>query len=87
MLAFASLLIPAAKAAGMTLPPNHDSADFDEMNWDKDSAPHFFIFCQLQLGRSMMPGEQFENAVKIAALDIEKIKTMTMADFEAAGLV
>lgn len=72
----------------MKVPPNEllDS-DGDESAWDKEDYPHFFIFCQLQLGRSMSSADQhWLNAKVIAGLDENKIKTMTFNDFVKAGV-
>lgn len=79
MLVFPSTLESAAEAAGISVPP--DSHDFK-----KEDFPHFFILCQTQLGRSMVPGEHFENAKKIAPLTREQLETMSWDDFSKLGV-
>jgi hypothetical protein len=42
MLAFQSMLVPAAKEAGMKVPP--DELLDEEDAWNKNDYPHFFVF-------------------------------------------
>ena len=57
MLAFPGMLVDAAEKAGMKVPQNAD-----EDSWSGNEYPHFYVFCKLQLGRIMRPGEHWENA-------------------------
>jgi hypothetical protein len=83
MLAFPGMLLSAAAAAGMKAPSRKKADDY---SFDNEKFPHFAVFCTLQLNRSMQPGEQFENAKIIAAIPVDKLKTMTLEDFLFAGL-
>jgi hypothetical protein len=79
MIAFPSMLCDAAENAGMAVPP-------DPENFDREEYPHFWIFCALQLARSTpYHGVHWDNAKVIAGLEVEKLKTMMLSDFEAAG--
>jgi hypothetical protein len=71
MLAFASMLIRPAEAAGIPIPPDLDKFnDEDFIRWN--------IFCHMQLGQSMpSPGIHWENAKVIAAIPEDKLKTIT----------
>lgn len=77
MLAFSSMLVSAAKKAGMAVPPDPDE-------FDADSFPHFQVFCLVQLGRACRPGEHWDNAKVIAS--IPDIKSATLMDLITAGL-
>lgn len=86
MIVFEGLIAVAAKKAGMKTPPE-EQLDVKVGGWDKKDYPHFFVFCNLQLGRSMSsPNQHWENAKVIAAIPEEKLKTMTVEDFVAAGV-
>lgn len=80
MLAYPSMLVPAAKAANMKVPHNPD-------RYKAENYPHFDVFCKLQLCRRMQPTEHWENAKVIAAVPDDKIRTMTLGDFVDAGLI
>lgn len=81
MLAFPEMIEPAAKNAGISVPN-------DLENYDKNDYPHWFIFCQLQLGAPMPHCQaHFENAKVIADIPTENLKTMTVDDFDDAGVV
>ena len=84
MMAFPSMLLEPAAQAGMS----HPTGDFDEENLDsiKEEYPHFFIFCQLQLGRRMEPGEHWENAKVIAKIPTKELVKMTVEDFRKRGV-
>jgi hypothetical protein len=74
MIAFPSMLVPAATDAGMKVPPDPDS--FDRLKF-----PHFQIFCNAQLVRAMTaPGEHWENAKKVAKIPDDEIMDITLAD-------
>ena len=78
MIAFPSMIVDAAKNAGIKIP-----SDLDD--FDKNEFPHWYVFCALQLGRPMRPGAQWDNAKVLAELSEDKIKSMTFEDFEQAG--
>jgi hypothetical protein len=84
MLAFPSMLLQHAEAAGMKVPPDVD-------NYEPKEFPHFHVFCNVQLGRSMNWDEPSHNAEVIAKISDEKIFTITIRDlltlgFRAKGL-
>lgn len=80
MIAFPCMLAPAAEEAGMPVPP-------DPNNFDPAEYPHFHCFCILQLARPMhSPSEHWRNAELIAGIPADRLVTMTLADFLAAGL-
>ena len=81
MLAFPSMLCSAATDAGIKFPEDPDSEDYDKAEF-----PHWHILCATQLARSCQPGEHFENAKVIAALEVSKLKEMTFEDFAALGV-
>lgn len=86
---FPCMLIKAAEDAGIKVPPHETTDDrdiIDDIAFDKDEYPHFFVFCLLQLGRSMRPGEHFENAKIIAMLDKNNIPHYTLEDYLELGL-
>lgn len=89
MMVFPSMLVPAAQSAGMKAPTEKEMDKF-EKNWNnqkmKEKYPHFWVFCTLQLARPVRWGEHWENAKVIAGIPEEKLKTMTLSDFIAAGL-
>jgi hypothetical protein len=81
MIAFAGMLLGAAKEAGMKI-PKHPDDDFDRKKF-----PHFHCFCLLQLGRPCVtPGEHFGNAKIIAKIPEKKLVKMTLEDFIRAGV-
>lgn len=80
MLAFPSMLVPAAEKAGMAVPPEPNS-------FSKHDFPHFAVFCALQLGRRMNDfTEHWDNARIIAAIPVDQLKTMYLEDFINAGV-
>lgn len=79
MFAFPGMLVSAAKQAGIRTPKNPD--DFDPKRF-----PHFAVFCTVQLGRRMRPGEHWENAKVIASVPTKEIKTVTLDGLIARGL-
>ncbi len=79
MIVFETMLVPAATQAGIKVPPNLDDFKFEEF-------PHWVVFCNTQLARPMRHGEHWENAKTIAAIEEEKLKTMTYDDFRAIGV-
>lgn len=81
MLVFEGMLVEAAQKAGMKCPEDPDNTPYDRNDY-----PHFWVFCQLQLGRGIQWGEHWDNAVIIAKIPEEKLKTMLLPDFLALGL-
>ena len=80
MFAFAEMLVPAAKAAGIKLPE-------DVNNYNKNEFPHWFIYTALQLGAPMpYMSAHIDNAKIIAGIPEDKLKTMVLSDFEALGI-
>lgn len=80
MLAFPMMLVDPAEKAGMRVPDNPD--DFDETEY-----PHFFVFCQVQLGSPMpTPVAHWDNAKVVAELTEDEIKTTTFEDLIERGL-
>lgn len=69
----------AARDAGMKVPP-----DVTE-DYDKEEYPHWAVYCTLQLGVPVRWGNHWKNARIIAQVPEEKIKTMTVRDFEDLG--
>lgn len=94
MIAFAGMLIEPAARAHMPA-PSHDEINeyglrsrFNGALCDKEKYPHFWVFCLLQLARPMTsPTEHWENAKIIAAIPRERLVTMTVADFQKAGVL
>lgn len=80
MLAFPEMIVEAAYEAGIEVPNNfHD--------YDKDKYPHWFVFCQMQLGQPMPnPNSHWENAKVIAAIPDDQIKTVTPEQLCELGL-
>jgi len=88
MLAFQSMIHKAAKDAGMEVPAEEllDAMD-DEPSWSPEDYPHFHVFCNAQLGRSMHNmGQHWDNAKIIAAIPVEELKTVTFEGLIAKGL-
>ena len=81
MMAFATMLVPAASAAGMTVPDDPEDFNADEF-------PHFHVFCVLQLGKPMRtPGECWENAKVIAGIPGDLICHITVGGCVDRGFV
>lgn len=81
MIAFASMLKKAAEQAGIQTPD--DAEKYEEY---KELYPHFFLFCQAQLGQPMPHwGVHFENAKVIAAIPEEEIKTIEWPELKKRG--
>ena len=79
MMAFPGMLVDAATQAGMAVPLDPD-------RFSNNDFPHFFVFCQLQLGRRMAWDEHWENAKVIAQIPVEELKKLTLEGFIARGL-
>lgn len=82
MLAFPSMLEPAAREAGMAVP-----ADPENYEAEKEAFPHFFVFCAVQLGSPMpTPTAHWENAKLIAAIPEDQIRNETGETLTERGL-
>ena len=88
MLAFQSMIHKAAKDAGMEVPAMELLDAFDgEPTWDPEEYPHFHVFCNVQLGRSMHSmGQHWDNAKIVAAVPVEELRTVTLEGLIAKGL-
>jgi hypothetical protein len=85
MIVFPFLLADPATEAGMSVP---DDIDNEDPSTFRDSHPHFFVYCALQCGASLpSPTAHWDNAKIIAKVPLDKLKTMTIADFRALGVV
>ena len=79
MLAFPAMIAGAAEKAGMKVPE-----DIEE--YDKSEYPHWFVFCQLQLGVPMPHASaHWDNAKVIANIPDDRIMTSTAEDIYALG--
>lgn len=79
MKAFPEMIAPAAGEAKIKMPP-------DLENYDKEQYPHWFVFCQLQLGSPMpYPSVDWDNAKVIASLSSEEILKVTPEELVAKG--
>lgn len=78
MLAFPGMLVSAATQAGMKVPANPDEFDANEF-------PHFYVFCEVQLGRRMHPGAHWTNAEVVAKIPDDKIKSVTFGELVNLG--
>lgn len=83
MLAFPSMLFSAATQAGIPVPPDET---MDDSTYDPNEFPQWHVLCVTQLGRPTTPGEHFQNAVSLAKIDIEVLKTMTWNQLADAGI-
>lgn len=84
MIAFASMLTEPAKQAGMSVPL--DKKLNDNLEGYREAYPHFYVFCTVQLGRSVpYHGVHWENAKIIAGIPAEKLLHMTLHDLEDLG--
>jgi hypothetical protein len=82
MIAFPSMLVGAAKRAGIEVPANDDEVDrILEDHGLCEKYIKFYIFCLLQLGASMpYASVHFDNARVIAEIPDDQIKTITIKD-------
>lgn len=83
MLAFPSMLVPAAKKAGIPTPEfEQESEEYNPMEFQK-----FHLFCCAQLGRSMSNlGQHWTNAEVIAQVPDDQIQTITLGELIEMGL-
>ena len=83
MIIYPSQLIPAAEEAGMKVPQLSKNDEFNP-----ELAPHFHVFCQIQLGRPLTNwNEHWENAKVIASVPDDQIRTITTKELIARGVV
>lgn len=81
MIAFSELLTEPAKQAGIPIPD--DVKNFENY---KDSHPHFFLFCIMQLGQPMpYPSAHWDNACVIAEIPEKDIATLTITQILNLG--
>lgn len=83
MLAFPIMLVDAAEQAGIAIPPENQ---INDASYDRNQYPHWHVLCITQLGRRMQHGEHFDNAVNLAKIDVETLRTMDVAALERAGV-
>lgn len=81
MLCFPSMLVQAAKDAGMKVP----EIDVDNEEYDREQFPHWWVFCVLQLDTAMSAGAHWENAKVVAAIPEDEIRQTTLETIEAKG--
>lgn len=79
MVAFPGMLIGPAQRANIKVPD-------DPNNYDENEYPHFFVFCQMQLGRSMPnPTSHWNNAAIIAKISDDEIRRVSYNDIINMG--
>ena len=84
MIAFPFLLIEPAVKAGIKVPENDDAVD--KLDQLRETHPHWFVYCTLQLGNPMpSPDSHWNNAEVIAKLSDEEIKKVTVEDLIQLG--
>jgi len=82
MLAFPSMIVPAAEKAGIKLPDNPDDLE----GYNPEEYIHWHAFTLMQLGASMpYPSVHFDNAEVIAKISEEDLKNFTYQDLIDAG--
>jgi len=78
------MIAGVAKKAGIKTPKNPDD------DFDRNAYPHFFVFCEITLGRAISAGTWHSwaeyNAKIIASLSEERIKTMTLGNLVDVGV-
>lgn len=80
MIAFPGMLVACAEKAGMKVPP-------DPNDFSPEEYPHFNIFCTVQLGAPMPHfSAHWDNAVIVAAIADEQVKTITYGQLLEQGL-
>lgn len=82
MICFASELVDAAKGAMMEVPSNPS-------NWfnERDSFPHFYIFCSIQLDKAVRCwNEHITNAKIIARIPKDRILKVSQYNLRELGV-
>lgn len=80
MLCFPSMLCTAAEAAGIKFPEDADGP------YEPSEFVHWHVLCTTQLGRPSDPGEHFDNAIALAKIPEEALKTMTVQELVRRGV-
>ncbi len=83
MLAFPSMLLDAADAAGIKHPPENE---VDNESYNRLEYPHWHVLCLTQLSRPMSHGEHFDSAKMLAKIPVDELKRMTADDLRKAGV-
>jgi hypothetical protein len=79
MIAMRELLVRPAKEAGMKVPT-------DLHHFDPNEYPHWYVFCQMQIGRRIPTmSEHWNNAKIIAGIPDNKIEAVTCEGLMALG--
>jgi len=82
MLVFPGMIAESARQAGMKVPADPDG------KWSPEDYPHFHVFCNMQLCRSLADfGAHWDNAKVIAALSDEDVRKVTKDDLISRGFV
>jgi len=76
MYVFPGMLVAAAEKAGMKVPDNPDNLS----SWEDEVYPHFFVFCQVQLGCAVHWGEHWNNAKVISEIPDNEIMLITIEE-------
>lgn len=85
MIAFPEMLVGPAEQAGMKVPLHEGKHDLD--NFDSNKYPHFRVYLSVQLGASMPSwSSHWANAVLVAAISEDKIRTITYDQLLEMGL-
>lgn len=86
MISSAHMLVPAAERAGMEVPESAGEDEF-QLSSIKETHPHFFVFCLVQLGRAVTyHGEHWENAKVIQEVPKEQLVKITLHELKEKGL-
>ncbi len=82
---FPNQLLGPAKSVGMDCPEDPDSY-FDKEDILQRDYPHFWVFCQLQLGRETTKEMVYHNAAVIQGIPNSRLFWMTLSEYIDAGL-
>lgn len=81
MIAFSDILIEPARKAGIKVPE-------DVKNFEIEDYKHFHLFCCAQLGQTIPNLTCYwDNAIVIARVPEEKIKTITFKELTEMGFI
>ena len=79
MIGFEEMLVEPAVQAGIKIPD-------DPYKYDPEEFPHWTVFCNWQLGRSLpSPDSHFRNAQIIAAVPDDRIKLIYTSEMIDLG--
>jgi hypothetical protein len=82
MIVGTGILAKAAAKAGIEVPKDHSSENFD-----KEKYARWHIYLAVQLGRPLpYPSAHWDNAEVIASIPEDQLKTVTVADLKKLGL-